>query len=66
MMKESHGFVIIKTKAKSDDMKNETFLEVVSDKLALTGGIGRGTGETVRLLENGNVYYNGFEFKKVD
>jgi CubicO group peptidase (beta-lactamase class C family) len=63
---ESKGFVQIKTKAKSSDMKNEAFLELVSDKLAVTGGIGRGTGETVRLLDNGNVYYNGFEFRKIE
>ncbi|MCC6371470.1 MAG: beta-lactamase family protein [Bacteroidia bacterium] len=62
---ESKGFVQIKTKAKSPDMKNTALLELISDKLAVTGGIGRGTGETVRITENGNVYYNGFEFKKV-
>lgn len=61
---EGKGFVRIKTKAKSADMKNEAFLELISDKLAVTGGIGRGTGETVRILDNGNIYYNGFEFKK--
>jgi len=64
VLKEKKGFVKLITKSKSADLKGESFLELVDNRSAQTGGIGRGTGETVRLLENGNVYYSGFEFKK--
>jgi CubicO group peptidase (beta-lactamase class C family) len=60
------GLLAITTKAKSPDMAGTTYLEIISPQLAVTGGIGRGTGETVRLLENGNIYYSGFEFKRAD
>jgi hypothetical protein len=65
-LKEEDGFVVLITKAKSPDMQGKSYLEVIDDKLLVTGGIGRNTGETVRVLENGNIYYSGFEFVKAD
>ncbi len=65
-LKEEDGFVVLITKAKSPDMKGKSFLEVVSDTLLVTGGIGRNTGESVKLLENGHIYYSGFEFEKTN
>jgi len=65
-LKEENGFVVLVTKAKSPDMKGKSYLEVVDDKLLVTGGIGRNTGESIRILENGNIYYSGFEFSKLD
>ncbi len=66
VLKENKGFVKIITKSKSIDLKGNSFLELVDNHSAQTGGIGRGNGETVRILENGNVYFSGFEFKKVN
>ena len=63
-LKIKKGYLVLQTKGKSSDMSSSTFLEVVSDSVSVTGGIGRGTGETVSLLNNGNIYYSGFEFKK--
>lgn len=65
-LKIKNGFLVIETKAKSSDMNSSNFLNVVSDSLSVTGGIGRGTGEAVRILKSGNIYYSGFEFKRVD
>ncbi|MBL7901988.1 MAG: beta-lactamase family protein [Bacteroidia bacterium] len=65
-LKEEDGYIVLITKAKSPDMQGKCYLEVIDDKLLVTGGIGRNTGETVRVLENGNIYYSGFEFAKVD
>jgi CubicO group peptidase (beta-lactamase class C family) len=65
-LKEKNGFVVLVLQAKSDDLKGSSYLEVLSEKVCVTGGIGRNTGETVKLLENGNVYYSGFEFAKAD
>jgi len=65
-LKEEDGFVVLVTKAKSPDMEGKTFLEVIDDSLLVTGGIGRNTGETVKFLENGTIYYSGFEFAKED
>ena len=32
--------------------------------IAVLGGVGRGTGDVARILENGNLYYSGYEFSK--
>ena len=31
---------------------------------AVCGGIGRGMGESIHIIDNGNLIFNGFEFKK--
>jgi len=65
-LKMKNGFMALETKAKSKDMNSTNYLDIDSDSLSVMGGIGRGTGEAVRILQNGNIYYSGFEFKKVD
>jgi CubicO group peptidase (beta-lactamase class C family) len=37
-----------------------------SEKCVITIGIGRGNAETFLILENGNIFYSGFEFEKTD
>ena len=39
--------------------------DMISEKSAVLGGIGRGNGDVLRILENGNLYYSGFEFVKI-
>lgn len=41
------------------------YLNIESDKMATTGGIGRQTGIEVKILENGNLYFSGFEMEKI-
>jgi CubicO group peptidase (beta-lactamase class C family) len=60
------GFMHMGTKAKTEDMTDSFYLDILSDSMAITGGLGRGTGNTVRLLKNGNIYYSGFEFARVN
>jgi len=62
-IREKDGFVIMEIHAKK--MDRTTNLNIVSEKLGVTGGLGRGTGEAVNIQENGNIYYSGFEFGKV-
>ena len=64
-LKEKKGQLVGYIKGKSKDTKSFTMLEVVSDDICVTPGIGRNTGETVRILENGNLFYSGFELKKL-
>lgn len=45
-------------------VKGTCYLDILDKELAVTNGMGRGTGDTVRILENGNLYFNGYEFAK--
>lgn len=63
---EEKGMLVAKMEGTSDDTKRTLFLEEISGTAAVTIGIGRGTGETLRILENGNLFYSGFELSKMD
>ncbi len=65
-LKEKNNAVFAELEGTSDDSKRELIFKEVSGSLALSVGLGRGAGETLRVLENGNLYYSGFELKKVD
>jgi len=65
-LSKEKGFLKLKLKTrypKKDE--NTVYLELINDQLCVTGGMGRGTGETVRVLDNGKIYFDGFEFEKV-
>jgi hypothetical protein len=64
-LKPDKGYIRMRIKAKTPDISGTVYLTIISDKLSVTGGIGRGTGEAVRILNNGNIYYSGFEFEKI-
>ena len=56
----------LKVDVKSKSMFSGTLhFDLISEKSAVLGGIGRGNGDVLRILENGNLYYSGFEFLKV-
>jgi CubicO group peptidase (beta-lactamase class C family) len=59
------GYVTARIVGKTSDSKSLMYLNIVDDKSAVSGGIGRGTGETIQLLDGGNIYYSGFECKKI-
>ncbi|MFK7954171.1 MAG: serine hydrolase domain-containing protein [Ekhidna sp.] len=61
-IKEQDGTVMLSIKTPGGKM--EYMLDVVSDKLAFSGGVGRHMGYSAEILENGNVYFSGFEFRK--
>ena len=42
----------------------ELTFEAVSDTFAETNIVGRGVGEYIRVLDNGNLFYSGFELEK--
>lgn len=54
---------------RSDPLKEETDLvsfNVISDTMAIGDGIERGSGSTLEVLPNGNLYWSGFELTKVE
>lgn len=62
-MKDGH--LILEIKGKNASVDEKIYLNIISENLAVIGGIGRGAGETVSVLENGNIYYSGFEFAPI-
>ncbi len=65
-LKEKKGMLVASVKGKSKDTKQEITFEIVSDNVCVTPGIGRNTGATLRILENGNLFFEGFELKLKD
>ena len=61
---EKSGFLKVDLKSKSM-FSGTLHFDMISDKSAVLGGIGRGNGDVLRILENGNLYYSGFEFVKI-
>ena len=60
---EKNGILKLDVKSKSD-INGTFYFDVISDTSAVLGGIGRSTGDVIRILEKGNLYYSGFEFSK--
>lgn len=58
--------LVLKLKADDKSVGGESTLNVISDVFCVTPGIGRGSGDTFRVLENGNIFYQGFEFKRTN
>ena len=61
---EKSGFLKVDLKSKSM-FSGTLHFDMISEKSAVLGGIGRGNGDVLRILENGNLYYSGFEFLKI-
>ncbi|MDC2982108.1 beta-lactamase family protein [Bacteroidota bacterium] len=61
---EKSGFLKVDLKSKSM-FSGTLHFDMISNKSAVLGGIGRGNGDVLRILENGNLYYSGFEFVKI-
>jgi len=61
---EKSGFLKVNLKSKSM-FSGTLHFDMISEKSAVLGGIGRGNGDVLRILENGNLYYSGFEFLKI-
>lgn len=62
-LKDENGKLVVLMKSKDKSANGEMNFEIISDVFAVTPGIGRNSGETLRILENGNLFYSGFEFK---
>jgi hypothetical protein len=63
-LSEYDGSLKVKLKSKSA-FYGTIYFDIISDSSALLGGIGRGSGDVARILENGNLYFSGFEFSKI-
>jgi hypothetical protein len=62
---EEKGFIVIEYKGKTKDLQGKIVLNVVDDESAVGATFGRSSGDTVRLLPNGNLYISGLELKKI-
>jgi hypothetical protein len=40
------------------------YFDALDDKTLAGGGLGRGMTEKIKVLTNGNLFYQGFDFKK--
>ncbi len=61
---EEDGWGILNIKTAGMDFTY--YLNIVNDTLAVTGGIGRQAGNTIRILDNGQLYFSGFELTKIN
>ncbi|KXX67542.1 hypothetical protein AVL50_26120 [Flammeovirga sp. SJP92] len=64
-LKERKGVLKVKLIPLSKDGLPEHVLNIVDDRSAIETGIGRNTGTSLMVLENGNLYCSGFEFKRI-
>lgn len=65
VLKENDGLIKVSVSGDSKEARNLFYVQQIDENYGVSCGIGRGAGYTFRFLENGNVYYNGFELKKV-
>jgi CubicO group peptidase (beta-lactamase class C family) len=61
---EKDGLIYIEMEGKSSDTKFKLYFDALDETTLSCGGLGRGMTEKVKLLSNGNLFYQGFEFKK--
>ncbi len=61
---EDRGWPVLKLN--TPGMEFKFYLNIISDHLAQSGGVGRQANNTIRILENGNVYFSGLELKKIE
>ncbi|KXX67543.1 serine hydrolase [Flammeovirga sp. SJP92] len=63
-LKETDGTLQAILQSQTNDALPQPFFVIKGDNSAQEVGIGRNTGTYLMVLENGNLYYNGFEFKR--
>lgn len=63
-VEEQNGFLKFSMTNAGQMINFVYYANCTEDNVALTLGIGRNNGETFRLLDNGNIFYSGFEFKR--
>lgn len=61
---EKEGLIYVELEGKSPDSKFKLYFDALDDKTLAGGGLGRGMTEKIKVLSNGNLFYQGFEFKK--
>ena len=61
---EKDGLIYVEMEGKSLDTKFKLYFDVLDETTLSCGGLGRGMTEKIKLLSNGNLFYQGFEFKK--
>ena len=63
-LKIENDVLVLKLKGKAKDTNRDIKFGVVSNSMAVSFGIGRNSGETLKIMENGQLFYSGFEFRK--
>lgn len=61
---EKEGLIYVELEGKSPDSKFKLYFDALDETTLSGGGLGRGMTEKIKVLANGNLFYQGFEFKK--
>ena len=56
--------IVLYRKDGLSDLTDEVGFNAIDDQVAISDGIDRGSGATLKVLPNGNLYYSGFELRK--
>lgn len=59
-----NNYFVVELKGKSSDSKSKMYFDCLDETTLSCGGLGRGMTEKIKVLENGNLFFQGFEFKK--
>ncbi|MEO6037047.1 MAG: serine hydrolase domain-containing protein [Saprospiraceae bacterium] len=65
MLKCKDNMIVVHVKSPFSGETDNLGFYPLSPTVAVADGIDRGAGATLRILPNGNLYYSGFEMKKV-
>ncbi len=60
---EEKGLPVLEIKI--PEMDYRFCFNILTENFATVGGIGRNAGNTMRILDNGNLYFSGFEMERV-
>jgi len=63
-LSEKNNFIYAELIGKSPDSKMKMYFDALDEFTLSGGGLGRGMTEKIKVLANGNLFYQGFEFKK--
>ena len=61
---EKEGLIYVELEGKSPDSKFKLYFDALDETTLSCGGLGRGMTEKIKVLDNGNLFYQGFEFKR--
>jgi len=61
---EKDNYIYVQLTGNSPDAKFKMYFDALDESTLSGGGLGRGMTEKIKVLASGNLFYQGFEFKK--
>ena len=59
-------YMVVSAKGSKKGGASRLYFEQINDTTLICGGIGRGMGETIHLLADGRLFYQGFELTPIN